>query len=142
MIRTFLICTLLISTLSSSANAQSRTAADVEKDLRKAAKTSVATYRSNGMSGLIGKTRECYKNLDKYKFYCVYFDLASRRIDQIFVAGMNFPPTEYFDDDEFGARVGPVFIRANMDMKQANKYLEELTPVINKLVEDNMRKKK
>jgi len=137
-----LIGTLLISTLFSSAVAHPRTAADVERDLTKAAKTSVAIYRSNGMSGLIVKTEECYKNLDKHQFYCVYLDLASRHIDQDFLAGTNFPPTEFFADEQFGARVGPVFVKTNMDMQQANAYLAEITPIINKLVDDHLRKNK
>jgi len=93
------------------------------------------------MSGLIKATQDCYKQLDKYKFYCVYLDLASRHIDQIYIKGTNFPPNEFFDDAQFGPRVADVFEKANMDMNQSNEYLAKMTPIINKLVEDNLRKK-
>jgi len=98
------------------------------------------------MSGLIIATQDCYKKLDKYKFYCVYLDLASRHIDQIMVEGaaqqgMSFPKTEFFDDEQFLQRVGEVFLKADMDMDRSNKYLATITPIINKLVEDNLRGK-
>lgn len=71
----------------------------------------------------------------------VYFDIASRYIDNLGTL-MGFPHDEFFSDDQFGERVGPIFIRAEMDMQQANSYLSEITPIINKLVNDRILKKK
>jgi hypothetical protein len=135
------ICLLIISTLSTNAIGQTRSVVELEKDLRKAAKACVEIKKQNGMVGLINKTEEYYKNQDRNKFYCVYFDIASRRIDQIGVS-MNFPSEEFFSDDQFGERVGMVFIKANMNMSQANQFLSAITPVINRLVDENILKKK
>jgi hypothetical protein len=136
-INLFIVSALLFSTF-----AQARTAADVEKDLKKAARSSVATYKKGGMSGLISATQGCYNKLDKNKFYCVYFDLASRHIDQIFIEGTNFPPNDFFADEQFGPRVAEVFTNANMNMTQCNDYLAKMTPIINKLVEDILQNKR
>jgi hypothetical protein len=138
---------LLLVVLLISVHAQARTEAEIQKDLIKAAKTAVKVYRNNGILGLIAKTQDCYDNAGKYEFYCVYLDLASRRIDKIIrataaIEGINFPKTEFFDDELFGSRVAPVFIKANMDMERSNEYLRLLTPVINKLVEDNLLRNK
>jgi len=89
----------------------------------------------------------CYSNAKQNKFYCVYLDLASRYIDQIMVEdaaknGMNFPKTEFFDDELFGGRVGPVFEKANMDMNSSNEYLQNVTPIVNKMVDNSLRGKK
>jgi hypothetical protein len=116
------------------------------KDLKKAARSSVATYKKGGMSGLISVTQDCYKRVGKNKFYCVYLDLASRRIDQLMVEGaamrgIKFPKNEFFDDEEFGPRVAGVFNKANMSMDDANEYLAKVTPIINKLVEENLMNK-
>lgn len=114
---------------------------DVEKDQIKATKTAVAIYKENGMSGLMSATDICYKNNEINKFYCLYFDLASRHIDQLMVEGAKlngyeFPTTEYFEDEAFGQRVGVVFLKEKWDMGKSNKYLHDLTPGINRLVDD------
>src|SRR6266446_159668 len=106
-----------------------------------------AVYRESGMAGLTGKTQDCYDNVKKHGFYCVYLDLASRRIDQLMIAaaarqGMNFPKMEFFDDELFGSRTATVFRKANMDMETSNAYLRSLTPVIDKLLGDNILRKK
>jgi hypothetical protein len=138
---------LLLVVLLISVHAQARTKAEIQEDLIKATKTAVAVYRNNGMLGLIGKTKDCYGNVKINKFYCVYLDLASRRIDQLMIAaaareGINIQKTEFFDDELFMSRVVPVFIKANMDREGSKEYLDLLTPIINKLVEDNMLRKK
>ena len=129
--------------LAASANAQQqRTGEQVAADLLKAARVSVATYRANGMSGLIGKSQGCYKQLAKFKYYCLYLDLAARRIDQLGGAGLQFLPTEYFDDEQFGGRAGEIFIRTNLSREQADEYLLNMTPIVNKLVEEEAKKKR
>jgi len=67
--------------------AQARTEAEVKKDLIKAARTAVTIYKKDGMAGLIEKTQSCYKNEKINEFYCVYFDLASRHIEQLMIDG-------------------------------------------------------
>jgi hypothetical protein len=134
---------LVFVTFFISGQAYARTEAEVQKDLIKAATITASVYRKDGMSGLIEKTQTCYNNTNEDGFYCLYFDLASRHIDQIAVEGaaqqgMKFPKTPFFDDDLFGARASLLFQKANMDMKTSNDYLQSLTPVINKLVEDNI----
>lgn len=142
----FMINLIIVSSLLFSSFAQARTAEDIVKELKKAARSSVAIYKSGGMSGLTDATQNCYSKLDKYKFYCVYLDIASRHIDQFMVEGaaqqgMRFPKNEFFDDEQFLQRVGGVFLKANMNMNQSNEYLDDMTPIINKLVEENLMKK-
>jgi len=132
--------TMAVATMANAQ--QQRTGEQVAADLMKAAKISVATYRSNGMSGLIGKSKDCHKQLAKFKYYCLYLDLAARRIDQLGVAGTKFPLTEYFDDEQFGERADEIFIRTNLSRDQANDYLSNMVPVVNKLVDEEARKKR
>lgn len=142
--KTLLALTFAVSALSlstSDATAQTRSAANVEKDLIKAADTAVATYKKTGMAGLAANVQDCYEK-QKNKFYCLYLDLASRRIDQIFVEAMHFPPNEFFADEKFGGRIGPVLAKSNMDMDTANQYLATTTPVVNGLVEKRLLGKK
>ncbi len=94
------------------------------------------------MVGLIAQTSECYANNRQNRFYCLYLDLASRKIDQIFVDAMGWPATEFFSDAEFGPRIIPVLVEAGMDMDAANAYLRTVTPVINKLVLERIVGKK
>ena len=128
-------------------HAQARTEAEIQKDLIKAIKIAISVYQKEGMAGLIVQTKNCYANVKQNGFYCVYLDLASRHIDQLMVAGtaelgMTFPKTVFFDDELFGSRIATVFRKANMDMETSNTYLRMVTPVINKLVEDNLLRKK
>lgn len=118
--------------------AYARSQAEVAKDLALATGTAVATYKKEGMSGLIIKTKACYEKNTKNPFYCVYLDLASRHIDQVYVESMHIPSNEFFSDAQFGPRIGPVLANANMDMNTANQYLASVTPVINNLVEKNI----
>ena len=68
-------------------------------------------------------------------FKCIYFDLASRHIDQLMADGMNYPPTSFFSDEEFGPRIMPVFSNNNItDEKEMNDYLRSATPTIDTLV--------
>ncbi|WP_143741982.1 hypothetical protein [Thiorhodovibrio frisius] len=128
-------CLLLIVGVGCLNSAYARSPAEVAEDLTNATATAVSTYKTDGMAGLITVTQECYKLNTDAPFYCVSLDLASRRIDQIFVEAMQFPPNQFFSDDQFGSRIGPVFAGADMDMNSANEYLENITPVINRLVE-------
>jgi hypothetical protein len=131
---------LIASVTVASTQQQQRTEEQVATDLLKAAKVSDTTYRSNGMSGLIGKSKDCYKQLAKFKYYCLYLDLAARHIDRLGGGGKTFPLTEYFDDDQFLNRAGEIFIKSNLTMEQANEYLANMTPIVNKFVDDQAKK--
>lgn len=131
-----LIRVALTSTLTTVCFAQVQPNENVVTDVVQAAKTAVATYQESGMTGLIGKTKECYQKLNGKQFKCVYLDLASRRIDQIATIGTNFPPNIFFANEQFGVRMKSALLgRANMNQEQANEYLRTITPVINQLVE-------
>jgi hypothetical protein len=117
-----------------SSNSYARLGAGVARDLQKAADSAVGTYKTDGMTGLVAKTTECYATNAKNRFYCLYLDLASRKIDRMFVDSMGWPPTQFFGNEAFGPRVMPVFVEAGMDMHDANSYLRMVTPVIDDLV--------
>jgi hypothetical protein len=121
-------------------SAFARSQEEITRDIVKAADTAVSTYRETGMSGLIGETEECYKHNTKNPFYCVYLDLASRHIDQLFVESMNFPPNEFFSDENLGSRVSPVLSDGGMSFDTANRYLMISGTEINKLVETKLHK--
>lgn len=129
---------ILLFFITFEASAQARTSANVEKSLVKAADESVATYKKSGMSGLIVNTQNCYERAKINPLYCVYLDLASRHIDQIFVEAMHFPPNEFYADEQFGSRIITVLAKENMSMDVANQYLATVTPLINKFVEKKL----
>lgn len=138
----FFVLSLFLSVGILQNSAHARTQEEVERDLAKVADTAVAAYKEQGMLGLIIKTEECYERNIKKPLDCVYLDLASRRIDQVFVETMYFPPSEFFADEQFGPRIFPVLVSANMDMNTANQFLASITPVINNLVEKKLLGKK
>lgn len=126
----------IMMVVATVANAQQqRTEEQFAADLIKAVKVSVATYRANGVSGLIGKSKECHKQMSKYKFYCIYIDIAARRVERLGGAGLVFPSESYFQDANFAERAARIFMRSNMNPEQADEYLSSLTPVVNKLVD-------
>jgi|GEM_PF-3964485 len=131
-----LLTAVSLSLMTTTFNvAQARTQSDIQRELEKATTTAVEVYKEAGMTGLIGETQTCYKRLKPSAYYCVYLDLASRHIDQIFIAGTNFPPNAYFNGEQLSSRIGPVFLSAKMDMDTANTYLSTIIPVVNQLVD-------
>ena len=134
---------LLLFGLIIQANVQAKTGLDVKDDLIAAVNKAVNVYNDNGMSGLIAETERCYRDVNQNPFFCIHLDLASRHIDRLMVAGaaqqgMTFPKTGFFEDQLFGQRIVPVFRHANMDMEASNAYLRLVTPVVNRLVNDNI----
>lgn len=115
-----------------------RSREEVARDMAKAVDTAVATYQNEGMSGLANVTQECYEKSIKNLYYCVYLDVASRHIDQIFVESMNFPPHDYFSDAQFGPRILPVLVSADMDMNTANQYLASVTLIVDNMLEEKL----
>jgi hypothetical protein len=133
----FLIGTALTVLISNNCFAETRS---TEKEIAKAVKATVATFRDRGMAGLTGMTEDCYASLKGKQFYCLYLDVASRHIDIMFVYAMNYPPTAFFSQDQFEQRVVPVLMRAKMNSEQGNGYMEMLTKVIGGAVEKEMTK--
>lgn len=112
----------------------------VKKDMVDAVKSAIKIYKVDGMSGLAIESDSCYSNAKTTGFYCVYFDLASRHIDELVIAsaaknGMNYPKSEFFDDPLFLPRIAIVFKKADMSMDESNGFLRSVTPFINGLVE-------
>ncbi|MDD4930188.1 MAG: hypothetical protein PHP85_13050 [Gallionella sp.] len=126
------------STTPNISDGQSRTG--IVQDMIEASKKAVATYKTEGVSGMTIKTEECYSNLDKQKFFCGYLDLAARRIDQSISEAQHFPQSEFFADAKFGERIVKVFALSNMSQEQSNEYLRTVTPEINKLVDAELSK--
>lgn len=114
--------------------------AEILASMVEATKEAVFAYKNGGVSGMISKTENCYENLDKLKFLCLYIDIASRHIDQTISASSQFPPSEYFADTQFGERIGKIFIKVNRSVDQKNEYLKIITPEINRFVDIELSK--
>ena len=116
---------------------------DAYNKIAKAARNSVGTHKSNGISGVMSNVTKCYtKDGRNGDFYCLYLDLAGRHIDKIFSKEMNFPPQEFFADEQFLNRVGRLFVFKGMTLEQSNEYLRLSTLVVNKHVENQLQQKK
>lgn len=97
----------------------------------------VSTYKESGMIGLSMLVEESYMK-NKNKLFNIYLDIASRQLDQIFVIGMNYPPNEYFNDDNFYKRIKAKLAKVNINKHEAMSYLESITPVIDKYLQDKL----
>lgn len=136
-----LIGMVLVSALATDGFAKSRAPHDVARELVKAADVVAATYRRSGMTGLIVETQTCYEKAKESPFYCIYLDLASGFIDQVFVAAMHYPPTEFFADAPSEMRIGATLRRARIGGKEADEYLKMLVPAIDQLVAEKLLRK-
>lgn len=131
-ISTFSLC-LLIGLVQSTAFA--RTDIEIARDLDDATNLVVAKYRKEGMAGLITETKSCYERTSgSDRFYCVYIDIASRRVDQIVTESMQWPPNDFFYGEQMESRVGPVLSDAGIDTDTANRYLAMLSQTVNDLI--------
>ncbi|MEA5112785.1 MAG: hypothetical protein VB050_02060 [Geobacteraceae bacterium] len=116
-----------------------RSPEDVMTEMDKAVDMTVSTYKVSGMTGLVEMTSDCYDKTASKEFICVYIDLASRYIDQRMSEAFNFPPTEFYQDEQFGARISGVFIQHDINMEKCNEYLRAATPAINKIVDHKLQ---
>jgi len=110
--------------------AQSSIVGNLIYDLRKAAISTLSTYRASGISGLRMQSTDCYLKRSFDQFPCVYIDIASRYIDQGMVATNNYPPDEYFDGDKYYSRIGPVFLKDKLNRETSNELMAFMTFVI------------
>jgi len=111
---------------------------NLEKTMKEAAVKAVKTYRKTGMAGARIEVEDCYKNVKKRVFYCLYLDFAARHIDQLMVAANSFPPQEFFDDKAFGSRASAIYASAKMNKSQINDHLKLLVPTINRFVDEEL----
>ncbi len=144
---------LFISTGILQNSAFARDPKDFVPDLEKSTDTISATYFEDGIDGLMIKTQDCYRNNTNNLFYCVYLDVGSYRINQLFIEGMRqvgseqlvddgrfveslrYPAQEYFAFDQFILRVWPVLAGAGMDKNTAKDYLPSINMIIGKIVD-------
>lgn len=94
-------------------------------------------YLKSGAGGLIAVVTECYQIKTNDQLHCLYLDLASRRIDQLFVESANLPHNSFFSDEKFGQRIVTFMKIKYGNMDDANQFLATVTPAINSLVEKN-----
>lgn len=132
----------LILTVLCVNHAHAVTPDEVVNNMQKAAATTVAKYKNGGIASLVQISEDCYKDLNKFRFYCIYLDLAARHVADRDGAGVRFTPEKYFVDEEFLSRTSEIFIRSNMNMDQSNEYLAMVTPIINKFVDTALAAKK
>jgi hypothetical protein len=130
-------CLLLLSKGS-----EARSTDEIAAEMVKAARETVSTYKKEGMSGLHSLSDNCYAHVNRYKFYCVYVDLASQHIDDAARKGQPWPADEYFASKELLPRVGQIFLMSNMNMEDSNTYLRNVGPAMSKLVDDASKVKK
>lgn len=125
---------------STSAQSTQRSAEAIADDLQRAAQKTASVYQSGGMVGLIEQVSECYAS-DKNRYYCIYLDVAARGVDQaVAAANPKFPRSDFFANEPFGQRIGPILIDAGLTLEEANEYLATITPTINKLVKEQFGK--
>ncbi len=128
----------LISTTFNVAHAQSQN--EIRMEMDKAASIAVNAYKEGGISGLVIESQECYKKHKSPAYYCLYLDVASRHIDDIFSAALNIQPTPYFSGDQWSSRIVTVLMDAEMDDKTAKKYLETIIHSLKNMVEKKLEK--
>ncbi|QEY24994.1 hypothetical protein D0T90_05730 [Neisseria animalis] len=79
------------------------------------------------MLGAANEIGNCYKSRKKDKLYCLYFDYTARIFDARMSEAMNFPATEFFDDERFAERtISKVYLPRDVSMDEANQHLSEL----------------
>lgn len=135
----FVSIIFIFASLTHAVSSHARTSEQLKSDINQAADLVVTTYQSSGMTGLVNLTTDCYDKTSNTEFFCVYIDLASRYIDQTMSEAFKFPPTEYFQDEQFGARIYEVFVKHDMGIDESNKYLQAATPAINSIVEKKLQ---
>ena len=91
------------------------------------------------MGGLVGQSKDCWKNVSPKSYLCLYIDLAARYIDQSMSSRQNFPLHPYFEDQQFGERAGGIYNYNNVDMQEANKHLMSAQTKINAAVNKAIR---
>ena len=76
---------------------------DSNKNLDRAMRAAVKTYRASGAVGLAVEARNCYagldtstrnKNMGRDVEYCIAYEYSSAKIDDGMSKAMNFPPTQ------------------------------------------------
>jgi hypothetical protein len=122
--------------LSGAVLAKKADPSQIDKDIRKATRSAINTYKKSGVNGLTSATSACYKK-NKTSLNCLYLDMASRTIDQAMAQSMGWPSSAFYSDAAVGPRVAPVFKEEKVDMNTANQFLQAIAFTIN----DELNKK-
>lgn len=116
-------------------NSYARTEQELKKDVYKVSSKIVTTYQNSGMGGVEESSQECWKEIEKQEFKCLYIDMAARYIDRLGGGGNAFPLNAYFDDEQFGTRAVSFFNQKKISMDNANMYMSTMQPVVNNAVD-------
>lgn len=86
---------------------------DSNKNIDKAMNAALKTYKSNGTTGMIEASKNCYagldtsyrnKNVGRDVEYCITYEISSKVIDEKVCEAMNFPLNEYFSTIDVAMR--------------------------------------
>ncbi len=132
---------IFIAAIFSSVSTTARTKNDMLNELNQAAKISLSTLDKSGIYGLINKIEKCYSipkkdNNENYK--CIYLDVVGRYLEQVAIEELKVSQKPFFKDDQFGSRIGPVLGREGMDINEANVYIDYISTVLEKMVNEEI----
>jgi hypothetical protein len=116
-----------------------RTAAEVAKDINAAAKDAVRMYKQKGMAGLAAATDACYLKRTSLP-YCIYFDLASKHIDDVFSDQYGMPKSPQFSPAKVTFRMQAALSTTSLNDEQKQEYVASLEPVVERLTDVELRK--
>ena len=85
----------------------------------------LAEYFKNGISGLIGISKECYESMDLNNTGCVAIDVAAHVWDFNMANFLKFPKEEYFSVDNINSRAEDYF-RSKGVKVVLKDYMEDL----------------
>src|SRR5450830_2156651 len=114
--------------------ALARTAAEVAKDMNVAAKDAVRTYKQKGMAGLAAATEACYVKRTSLP-YCMYFDLASKHIDDVFSDQYGMPKSPQFSPAKVMFRMQVALSTTSLNDEQKQEYVASLEPVVERMTD-------
>ena len=104
------------------------------KDVIKAAKVSVSTYKQYGVSGLISLSEDCYKKRPPNP-YCTYVDLAARQIDLTMAQAYGLPSNDFFDREALLNRVTPTLESLKIPPEKWGDYLDATEDIVGKVTD-------
>lgn len=111
---------------------------EVLKSMQKATMVVLADYKTGGTSALVGEVQDCYRRVPAQNFYCIYLDLAARHVVQIQPEKNLTPNASYFRDEIASNRVNNTLSEEKMDAEEAERYVNMVTSLINKIVDSSI----
>jgi len=104
------------------------------KDVIKAARTSVSTYKQYGVSGLITLSKDCHKK-QPVTPYCTYVDLAGRHIDITMAQAYELPSNDFFGREALLNRLKPTLEFLDIPPEKWGEYLDAVEDTVNKVTD-------